>query len=279
MPQLSAAKSSTSMAVTAVSTSGVVVTRDQFLFRSPWAVQRESALTVQLAVTEEVAPAMFTSPPGLPPLPDKVEAAAQAKRRASKEVEKGNTSEADKPAVPPVPAGYQVLLKNFPEALANEDSISVILEQAGLDHGLTGITTRKGGKVLLAYTDFCCVAPCVHHFHGKQWGLATGSEPIVAMFVRTVSNKAKQNAVVVKESLPAWLCVDVPDFVPAAVQAKVQSAPAADSCGNGKHNRPRMCSNASTDAGRWSRSASEDCDSLTDVSDQDPVILFGTCEQ
>merc|ERR1711913_108096 len=101
-----------------------------------------------------------------------------------------------------------------------------MLEQAGLEDGVTGISTRPGGKALIDFCAFAWVSKCISHFHGRKWG---GNE-VTALYVRVVKRapvcaQAPKDQEIAQElsarprdcPTSPELSATAPIFVPAAV--------------------------------------------------------------
>lgn len=77
-------------------------------------------------------------------------------------------------ALPPgaVSPNYKVQISGLPNKLLTEIMMEAILEQAGCDGDVAGLTMRPGkpaGTVVVAFSSIETVEQCVRHFEGRQW--------------------------------------------------------------------------------------------------------------
>jgi hypothetical protein len=162
----------------------------------------------------------------------------------------------------PIPQrGYQVLLRDLSESMAQEPMLRAMLEQAGLDDDVMRLDFRPMGKALMEFRSLASVHQCISHFHDRPWGNAGAR--ISALFVRTVKGACAPIEKTTCATATKALSADAPVFVPSAPpSAATLAAPLPEKIDNV---RPRVCSAASTTAaGAFSDDASENCDSESD---------------
>lgn len=169
----------------------------------------------------------------------------------------------------PPQQGYQVLLRDLSEWIAQDVTMRAILEQANLLDDVIRMDFRPGGKALIEFQTFASVPLCITHFHGRPWG--NKSACISALYV-TVKVKrasaasqttAQQQALGAETKALSWntgapafvpksstvLSAAASAFVPSSLPEKIDAV------------RGRVRSDASTAAGPVSDDASENFDS------------------
>jgi hypothetical protein len=255
----------------------ILVTKEQFL--AVLARLQDNAENDEEPVTPVATSATITMspPPGLslpPPIP-----------------ELPDLESLEVPVVAELPAppkqGYQVLLRDLSETIAQEPMMRVMLEQAGLEKDFIRLDFRPGGKALIEFHTFASMQQCISHFHHRPWG--EGGACISALYVRIVKKadapageKGAARAPAARMTTSAAtmmksLSVHAPVFLPnasraAAARVFVPSLPEIPEKIDAI--RPRVSSDASTAAGGPASDevASENCGD--DGSDDEAESLY-----
>jgi hypothetical protein len=161
--------------------------------------------------------------------------------------------------------GYQVLLRDLSEWIAQEETLRAVLEQANLVDDVTRMDFRPRGKALIEFQTFASVPRCIAHFHGRPWGNEGACVSALYVMVKKKAGAASQTTV--QQQAPraetkslSWN-TSAPDVLPNKSSTALSAAPVAfvppslpekiDAV------RGRVHSDASTAAGPVSDDASE----------------------
>jgi hypothetical protein len=135
--------------------------------------EEEPAYALKSAATFAVPP-----PPGLslpPPIPtpppmDDLACEMAVEKPAADDTDASKVEPLTIEPCKPPQQGYQVLLRDLSEMIAQEVTMRAILEQANLLEDVIRMDFRPGGKILMEFQTFASVPLCITHFHGRPWG-------------------------------------------------------------------------------------------------------------
>jgi hypothetical protein len=137
-----------------------------------------------------------------------------------------------------IPQGFQVLVRNMPEAVMSDTAVFALLLEGYFAPSLTGVCTRPGGKILLAFSSMSEAVRCVGFFHGQY--ICGAETPVTALFVRTVT-KADDGTVRAR-----GMSADAQAFVPSTSLSADATAAAQPVADDKTAERDRCFSQAST---------------------------------
>eukprot|EP00928_Gymnodinium_smaydae_P011275 TRINITY_DN14182_c1_g1_i1.p1 TRINITY_DN14182_c1_g1~~TRINITY_DN14182_c1_g1_i1.p1 ORF type:complete len:302 (-),score=64.85 TRINITY_DN14182_c1_g1_i1:34-819(-) len=104
---------------------------------------------------------------------------AQQSPKQSKAVAQGLPSRKQSPPSPKAADEKQVpvsvLVRGLPEGLRDEAVLEVMLEQAGLETSLRGISEEPDGDIIIRLTSTRAAKQCIAHFNGRRWGGVAGN--------------------------------------------------------------------------------------------------------
>jgi hypothetical protein len=237
--------------------------------------EEEPAYALKSAATFAVPP-----PPGLslpPPIPtpppmDDLACEMAVEKPAADDTDASKVEPLTIEPCKPPQQGYQVLLRDLSEMIAQEVTMRAILEQANLLEDVIRMDFRPGGKILMEFQTFASVPLCITHFHGRPWGKKSAC--ISALYVTVKRASAASQTTAQRQALGAetkalsWN-TGAPAFVPKSSTALSAAANVFVPSSLPEKTdavRGRVRSDASTVAGPVSDAASESFDSESNES-------------